>query len=279
MVKDFEKNSKQLLRDGYVILPGVLSRQECDRLKGLFECMADRLTPQYAGSKVQSGHGLENKRHEKIVYNIHNKHPSLLPYIADPATFPLAKFLLQQGSYQEAEPVVYSNSAARTPLPGCGNQQLHIDSKLPGCEFALSVQVLYMLDDFTANNGATRIVPGSHLTKSFPENGKTYPNEILATAPRGSVLIFHAGLWHGSGSNMTEGDRWAMILTYGRWWTKPSFDFNRNMPAELYNQLSDEQKEVMGYRFNPPADEFTRISRRSEGFEAPAPYRLPVDLG
>lgn len=268
-------HKEQLVSEGYTILPNILPAEECERLKEIFEASYAKLSPFYATNKPGSAHGLDSKKSEKIVYNVHNKDRHLLQYIDYPKTFPYAKFLLQRGSYQESEAVIYQNSAARTPLPGCGDQQLHIDSKVPGMEAALSVQVMYLLDDFREENGATRIVPGSHRISAFPENGKRYPNEIVVTAPKGSVLIFHAGLWHGSGANQTNADRWAMIITYARWFVKPSFDYSRNLPSAMYSLLSDQQKDLLGFRVNPPKDEFTRVSRRSEQFEPPTPYELP----
>ena len=70
--------------------------------------------------------------------------------------------MLQEGSFENSEPIIRVNSAARTSLKGSPPQQLHIDSRYPGAPFALYVQVFFCLDDFMKENGATRVVPGSH---------------------------------------------------------------------------------------------------------------------
>ena len=49
----------------------------------------------------------------------------------------------------------------------------------------------------------------------------------------------------------------------------------QNMPSEIFNKLSDDQKDLLGYKTNPPKDEFTRNSRRSVNFEIPKEYKLP----
>ena len=110
----------------------------------------------------------------------------------------------------------------------------------------------------------------------YAENGKKYPDELFLCAPKGSVIIFNGGLWHGSGTNMTDQTRWAIVYSYARWFFKPSFDFNKNMPSEIYRQMNDRQKELLGYKYNPPQDEFMRISARSEAFEDPIDYCLPT---
>ena len=135
---------------------------------------------------------------------------------------------------------------------------------------------LWMIDDFTIENGATRIVPGSHTRPFFPENGKSYTDEISMTAPAGSVLLYNGALWHGGGPKQSDKDRWACIFSYARWYLKPSFDFNRNMPYDIFDKLSDECRELFGYKVNPPIDEFTRLSTRSEVFESPKQYNLPI---
>jgi ectoine hydroxylase-related dioxygenase (phytanoyl-CoA dioxygenase family) len=132
------------------------------------------------------------------------------------------------------------------------------------------------LEDFTKESGATRVVPGTHLSKSYPENGKKYPNELILEAPRGSVVVFNGALWHGSSEKMSSKTRWAAILSYGRWFIKPSFDITRNISKSIFDQLTDQQKELLGFKFNPPLDEFTRISARSTNFELPKEfYTLP----
>ena len=88
-------------------------------------------------------------------------------------------------------------------------------------------------------------------------------------------IIFNGSCWHGSSAKKNDDDRWAIIYTYGRWFLKPSFDFNKNLPIEFYNKMSDTQKELMGYNFNPSKDEFTRIASRSKEFEDPSDYKLP----
>ena len=107
-------------------------------------------------------------------------------------------------------------------------------------------------------------------------NRKKYTNELLISASKGSAIIYNGSLWHGSSRKIINKTRWALIYTYGRWFLKTSFDFNKNMPREIYEQLSERQKELLGYKFNPPIDEFTRLSSHSLEFEKPIDYQLPI---
>ena len=101
----------------------------------------------------------------------------------------------------------------RNPLPGYGQQGLHSDWKprSPGDPYFV-VTAIFMLDAFTENNGATRIVPGSHLitapiAKSYAQPLARHPDEMIVTGPSGSVLIFNGHLWHSGTRNASTGPR------------------------------------------------------------------------
>lgn len=266
---------KELGEKGYVILENILSPLECEHFKELLEHDYKKYSSRYVGSKKKSEHGLEDTSIVKVVYNLHNKHLDYFKLFDHPAVLPILDLMLKDGSYQNAEPYHLLNTSARCPLPNVPAQQLHLDSNLPGGDYPLIMVVLWMLDDFTPENGATRVIPGSHKFLGYPATAKTYPEEISVIAPRGSVLIYNGSLWHGNGLKTITGDRWGAILAYGRWFIKPSFDFMQNMPHGIYDKLTDPQKDLLGYRSNPPKDEFTRLRRRSEDFEKPEEYELP----
>ena len=120
----------------------------------------------------------------------------------------------------------------RNPLRG-HSQQLHNDTRIVGCKFPLAVHIVYMIDDFTTTNGATRLVPKSYLKNTYAENGKVYRNEKIIIGKKGSALIFNASVWHGSSKKISDDERWAMIFSYSRWFLKPDFDFNKNTPLKI----------------------------------------------
>ena len=66
------------------------------------------------------------------------------------------------------------------------------------------LQTMWMLTDFTAENGATLVVPGSHLKGRPPEPGEE-AGEVAATGHRGSLLVWHGTLWHRAAANTSTG--------------------------------------------------------------------------
>ncbi len=101
----------------------------------------------------------------------------------------------------------------RAAKPGMGNQKLHVDWKNGISDGNYKVcNTIWLLDDFTPHNGPTRIVPGSHKLKILPDEQMEdpflkHPDEILLTAPAGSVIIFNAHTWHGGTQNLTDKPR------------------------------------------------------------------------
>ena len=101
----------------------------------------------------------------------------------------------------------------RDPRPGFGQQGLHSDwpGRAPGAPYAV-LTALWMLDAFTAENGATRLVPGSHLDtrglpKAMAQPLAVHPKEVLVLGASGSVLLLNGHLWHSGTRNRSQGSR------------------------------------------------------------------------
>jgi ectoine hydroxylase-related dioxygenase (phytanoyl-CoA dioxygenase family) len=104
-------------------------------------------------------------------------------------------------------PFLATGLRGRDPLPGFGQQGLHTDGFPPApSQPSFLVTALWLLDDFTPTNGATRVVPGSHrmrrpLPKQMQQPQSHHPQEKVVLAEAGSVLLFHGHLWHGGTRN------------------------------------------------------------------------------
>lgn len=266
---------EQIDKLGYVVLPDLISPEECDKYKKLLERDFVKYAPHYASNNSETAHGLDNKSKEKVVYNLHNKDLLWYKLFEHPDVLSVLDLMLMEGSYNNSEPYYLNNISARCPLLGNPGQQLHLDSRLPGINHCIVSNVLWLIDDFTPENGATRVVPGSHKFTSFAEDGKVYDDEILLTGKKGSAIIFNANLWHGGGPNLNGNSRWALALGYARWFIKPAWDYMQNTPPYMYDNLTSDQRNLMGFNLVSPKDEFTRIRRRSTEPEVPQNYKLP----
>lgn len=95
---------------------------------------------------------------------------------------------------------------ARDALPGHGHQGLHRDCAGPAGKIVNSA---WLLDGFTADNGPTRVVPGSHRWQHGPDQdmadtSAAHPDQVEVIAPPGAVMVFDACVWHGGTTNRSD---------------------------------------------------------------------------
>lgn len=91
--------------------------------------------------------------------------------------------------------------------PGTPGGQIHADWPLgdvpqPYPSWPMLLQTMWMLTEFTEDNGGTRLVPGSHKSLR-PPRAEDVRHEVPVVGPAGSVLIWHGGIWHRNGANIT----------------------------------------------------------------------------
>lgn len=140
-------------------------------------------------------------------------------------------------------------------LPGEAAQPLHPDDAFypwPRPRPPLGVATIWPLDDFTAENGATVAIPGSHLW----DDRMPTPEERAAAEPavmrRGSVLLFLGTLWHGGGANRSSGSRACVTAQYCAPWCRQQENFALSVPRERVRACSEHVQRMLGYSIHPP---------------------------
>jgi ectoine hydroxylase-related dioxygenase (phytanoyl-CoA dioxygenase family) len=134
-------------------------------------------------------------------------------------------------------------------LPGQTPQALHRDDSpfpitMAGTE--LMIGVMWALDDFTKDNGATRVVPGSHrFIRSW--HIPTLNNWEQAVMPKGSALFYLGSTWHGSGANNSDHSRLGLINTYILGWLRQEENQYLNNPPEIAAKFSPRLRALLGY--------------------------------
>lgn len=144
--------------------------------------------------------------------------------------------------------IILGSLNARIVRPNDGAQGLHSDIRADLLNMASPVMVntVWLLDDFTSENGATRIVPGSHKSGMHRvPDGVEVKHVVEAIAPAGSVLIFNGQCWHGGGNNRTQRNRHAMFGHYRKNALMFQVDPHDNFPETWLDHLSPRQKQLM----------------------------------
>ena len=149
----------------------------------------------------------------------------------------------------------------------------------PYADFPAHVTTLWMLSPFTAENGGTLLVPGSHRSANNPTGGNgvdplaPYPTQINACGPPGSVLVLDSRLWHATAPNRSSAPRTSVVVRYAPWWLnlevlRPGSDERRrlaeetgikenavpSLPADIFAGLPAPVKPLFRHWVAPPAN-------------------------
>ncbi|MUL84727.1 MULTISPECIES: phytanoyl-CoA dioxygenase family protein [unclassified Mycolicibacterium] len=223
-----------VLRDGYVILPDLLTAAELDAIRGAVGPLLDRL-----GRNGFEGHTTQR------VYSVFNKTRSCDRIADHPRVLALLDRLFMPNYLLSMLQVI-------NILPGEQAQLLHTDDgfyPLPRPRKALGAATIWAIDEFTADNGATDIVAGSHQWGvRLPEPAEREPVVMSA----GSCVFFLGTLWHGGGANRTANARLAVTAQYCEPWLRPQEAFTLSMTRDTVRTVSEDIRRMLGYSIHPP---------------------------
>src|SRR3954447_212348 len=149
-----------------------------------------------------------------------------------------------------------SNCQSIRLYPGESHQPWHTDDVfylVPRPHAApLGISTIWAIDAFTAANGATEVVPGSHRWGTDHPDDRPEVAPAVAEMDPGSVLIFDAAACHRGGANTTDGTRLCLTNQYCQPWLRPQESQLLIAPPEIAAGLSDRVRSMLGYSIHPP---------------------------
>ncbi len=238
---DVDTVSAVLNRDG-----GVIVRDAAE--DALIDRVATELAPHYLteGDQFQNDFNGYRTRRLGAVLAIA---PSAAELIAHPQVLAVADAVL--GPHCENYRI--GSTTAIEIHPGEGHQVLHQDDdfypmRIEDVEFQLGA--MWALDDFTPENGATRVVPGSHWTG--PVADVEQAPVAQAVMPKGSLLLYYGSTWHGGGANNSEQPRSGLINTYALGWLRQEENQYLAVPREVADSYPEALRRLMGYQTHGP---------------------------
>lgn len=240
---DLETTSQALIREGAVIVKALAPIALISRI-------ASELAPQYTaeGDKFHNDfNGYRTRRLGAVL----GFAPSTAELIAHPMVVGVAERVLGQ----HCACVRIGSTTAIEIHPGEGHQALHQDDdfyplRFPGVEFQIGA--MWALDDFTTENGATRVLPGSHWTGPNPDIDVTATQPVQAVMPAGSLLLYFGSTWHGGGANNSTRPRSGLINTYALGWLRQEENQYLSVPRTTADQYPEAIRRLMGYQSHGP---------------------------
>tara|TARA_R110002072_G_scaffold46082_8_gene127939 strand:- start:2173 stop:2973 length:801 start_codon:yes stop_codon:yes gene_type:complete len=237
MPRNLSEQITAIRESGYTVLEGLIDADTIDTIKS-------ELAP-YLQKTLMGRNNFEGFDSERV-YALLAKAPSVAKLVEHEAIIALLdKFL--DPTY------LLSANLAIQVHPGETPQPFHADhASLPYSDRTLTngISVIWALDDFTENNGATEIVPGSHLWTDIQPSDSS--ERIQVIMPAGSAVVFHGSLYHRGGPNRSNTSRLAITPQYCQPWLRQLENMVLAVPPEKASQFSDRIQELLGFSIREP---------------------------
>lgn len=238
---------KFLDEEGYLVVENALPLDLCERMGERLDALAHF----EAGSK-KGGYFYGSGRMQRI-YQLLGKDELFRDLLLHPICDQVMSHMFHRATYHDK---YYLTSFHGNVLqPGAEPQIWHVDANVPDPLplWIIRANSNYVIQDYTDENGATEIVPGSHKLMRKPDKGEAEGHslqKIKICAPKGSLVFWHGHLWHRSGANRSKANRVALLATYAASFFRevcmeenPYLYFNQNVA----NTLSPPLKRILGW--------------------------------
>ena len=229
-----EGHVAEIERDGYTIVEGAIETDLVDALLQALPLMETVFDVQPGGNSFEGAHTLR-------VYNLLGLSPIWTRVPVHEHVLPIVERVLDPGC------LVSSLSSIRIQ-PGETAQPIHADDQLlpiPRPHPAIVCNTMWALTDFTEENGATHVLPGSSAVDD--EEGLKLPGGQAAMR-RGSVLFYDGKVLHGGGANRSNSVRRGVNITYSVGWVRQEENQYLACPIDVARTLDDDLLRMMGYQ-------------------------------
>lgn len=249
---------RRLDGDGYLILESFME-------SSLLEALRDGVEQLFAAEGEQAGAEFRQEPNARRLANLAAKGSVFQDIITRPEILDGVAHVL--GPRFKLSSL---NARSANPYADC-RQPLHADAGAVADEQGFWVcNTVWMLDDFTTENGAIRMVPGSHRWGQLPQQGmadplQPHPEEVLLRGRAGDVVIMNAHMWHGATANLTGGHRRAVHGFYCRW-DKPQQQYQKKLiPADQQQGFSPLLRQLLALD-DPLNDQLSSSQSGRSGF-------------
>jgi ectoine hydroxylase-related dioxygenase (phytanoyl-CoA dioxygenase family) len=232
---DVELHVKEVAELGYTIVENAIEPALLDELSESLERLERFFDVQPSPNSFEGHHTLR-------VYNLLAYHEVWQRVPLHTSVLPIVDRVLDPGC-------LISSLSSINILPGEIAQPIHADDQLipiPKPHPPTVCNSMWALTDFTEANGATRIIPGTHLGSENPDYGAPY-DSIAAEMPKGSVLIWHGSLWHGGGANATDTNRIGIAMNYCAGYIRQQENQQLGLTHEKVATFEPRLRQLVGY--------------------------------
>ena len=157
-------------------------------------------------------------------------------------------------------------SAPKGQMPTLFQNSFHRDFPRFLNGYVASINIMFAIDEFSAETGATMVVPGTHQGTAAPDQEYLTKNAIAVECPAGSMVVFDSTLWHAAGANTSGKDRLAINHQFTRSYIKQQIDYVRALGDRTVLAQKPRTQQLLGW--------YTRVVTNLHEYYRPEPERL-----
>jgi ectoine hydroxylase-related dioxygenase (phytanoyl-CoA dioxygenase family) len=234
-VANIQRHLDEIAGQGFTILESVIEPDLVDALNETLLRLERELDACPGGNLFEGDHTIR-------IYNLLARDRLFERVPVHAKVLPIVERVLDPGC-------LISSLSSISIDPGEDAQPIHADDTLidlPRPHRPVVCNSMWALTEFTEENGATRIVPGSHLLPEKPEFGQHY-DSMVAEMPKGSVLIWNGSLWHGGGANGGSRRRVGIAMNYCAGFIRQQENQQLGIPLDRVRAFQPRLQELAGF--------------------------------
>lgn len=223
---------------GYSVLPGLMSRDEAEEARSF--ALAE------ASQSNASGNSARNQRIKHgAARRLLHQGEIFERLVQQPILIAVAEALM-------GGDVTLSSYSCRVMWPGATEMGMHVNypywamSGPYAVRPALMLQVIWMLQDFTEDNGATLVMPRSQMLATQPDAERFRRDAVIVTGKAGTAVVSHGLLWHDTSQNRTEEPRVSLLINYGNKVIRPLDSEISEVPPEVLARATPKLRQLLG---------------------------------
>jgi ectoine hydroxylase-related dioxygenase (phytanoyl-CoA dioxygenase family) len=238
---------RQIEEEGYAVVEGALDPDRVERLRAELDAAVEEDLKGFEAEERRTGRPHPDRW---MVHNAMLRGPELARMLEHEAM--QAYF----GHFLGDTCILYAYQTSSMP-PGGSNysNRIHVDCPrlIPG--YPTNMGALFPLDDLTEANGATYVLPGSHLRADAPGEAEFEKGAVRLVCPAGSMMLLNSRIWHRGGTNTTNRARHMLTIGACRSYMRQRFDFPRlieNTGSDILSRLGPVGRRFLGYNVRVP---------------------------
>ena len=251
---------EQLLTDGFAIVESVADREMLAETRARMYAVRDCIVREVGQERLERAGEMGvlrlMMRFDPFFFRFVEM-PEVLS-IVDATISPTAILHLQNGFILPSHPV--------SENPRVFQNSYHQDFPRVLNGYLASINVMFAIDDFTRENGATWVVPRTQQTTALPSAETVTTAAIPLECPAGSMIVFDSTLWHAAGANTSGKDRLAINHQFTRSWIKQQIDYVRAIGDDVVLTRPPRTQQLLGW--------YTRVVTNLDEYYQPTERRL-----